>query len=68
MERTVQEQKPLSFSKIANLFNTRDFTIKRISGDDEVVFATGTFVHEVKSTRRLFKSDWAQVCLIRDKR
>ena len=51
-------------ANIGSLFNTKDFTVKRIVAEGNVVFANGSFTHEVKRTGKLFESDWTQMCII----
>ena len=52
---------------IANLFETRSFQVESImEGDEQVVYANGTFTHEVKATGKLFYSTWVQRCIIQD--
>ena len=54
---------------ISNLFNPKSFEIERIiGGEGSVVFSNGTFVHEVKATGKMFSSDWAQMCIIKDEK
>ena len=54
-------------ANIANLFDTKSFQVESImDGDDDVVYANGTFTHEVKATGKLFYSTWVQRCIIRD--
>ncbi|MEO1053616.1 MAG: nuclear transport factor 2 family protein [Bacteroidota bacterium] len=54
-------------ANIANLFTTKSFQVESImDGDDNVVYANGTFTHEVKATGKLFYSTWVQRCIIED--
>ena len=54
-------------ANIANLFETRSFEVESImNGDDNVVYANGTFTHMVKATGKLFYSTWVQRCVIKD--
>lgn len=46
-------------------FDTKEFAVDSIIGENEVAFASGRFVHEVKSTRRRFASEWALRCVVR---
>lgn len=50
---------------IANLgatLQTKSFEVESVVGDDHVAFASGTFVHTVKTTGRDFASHWALRC------
>lgn len=47
-------------------FDTQAFTVDRVIGEGDVAFASGSFVHRVRSTGRTFRSDWALRCLIAD--
>ena len=52
---------------IARLFNTQSFEVKSLMvGEASVVYAHGSFAHEVKATGNLFESDWVQRCVIAD--
>ncbi|WP_196894878.1 nuclear transport factor 2 family protein [Aureivirga marina] len=53
-------------TNILALFHPKEFDIKRIISEENTVVAIGKFVHEVKSTGKLFKSDWVQICIIED--
>lgn len=56
---------------VANLggaFETQNFAVDRIASEGEVAAAHGSFTHLVKSTGRLFRSDWALVCTVREGR
>ncbi|MCR9253714.1 MAG: nuclear transport factor 2 family protein [bacterium] len=52
---------------ISDLFITKSFEVESImSGENEVVYANGTFTHEVKATGKLFYSTWVQRCIIEE--
>ncbi|GAB4252938.1 MAG: hypothetical protein Tsb0034_31400 [Ekhidna sp.] len=54
-------------ANIANLFETRSFEVESIMhGEDNVVYANGSFAHLVKATGKLFYSTWVQRCIIED--
>ena len=54
-------------ANISNLFETRSFEVESImEGENNVVYANGTFTHEVKATGKLFYSTWVQRCIIKD--
>lgn len=54
-------------TNISNLFETKSFQVESImEGEKNVVYANGTFSHEVKATGRLFYSSWVQRCIIQD--
>lgn len=61
-----KEQAKQFLQNISNLFNTEEFIVEKIIGDGNVVFANGTFVHKLKSTKKMFVSDWVQRCIIED--
>jgi ketosteroid isomerase-like protein len=47
-------------------FDTQAFKVDKIVGDDHTSFAKGSFTHKVKSTGKLFSSDWALMCEVKD--
>lgn len=47
-------------------FDTQAFEVKRLGGDGDLAFAEGSFVHRVKASGKLFRSDWSLVCVIED--
>ncbi|AKV03709.1 hypothetical protein AKJ09_10372 [Labilithrix luteola] len=47
-------------------FDTRAFAVDHVVGEGNVVFASGSFTHELKSTRKPFRSDWALKCIIEE--
>jgi len=52
---------------IAALFETKNFSTQEInSTGGDLVVARGKFSHRVKSTGKLFNSDWVQLCWIAD--
>lgn len=54
-------------ANIARLFDTKSFVVESImEGDANVVYANGTFTHQVKATGALFYSAWVQRCIIED--
>ncbi|MFZ5895450.1 MAG: nuclear transport factor 2 family protein [Myxococcota bacterium] len=53
-------------SALGNLFETKAFTVNHVVGEGNVAFADGTFTHKVKSTGKLFSSEWALKCLVKD--
>jgi ketosteroid isomerase-like protein len=54
-------------SNIQALFIPQSFEVESITvGEDNVVYANGTFSHFVKSTGKLFNSTWVQRCIIED--
>ena len=55
-------------AKLANTFDTKAFSVDHVVGDGAVAFASGQFVHELRSTRKTFESAWALVCEIEDGR
>ncbi|MEX0312914.1 MAG: NAD(P)H-dependent oxidoreductase [Allomuricauda sp.] len=66
--RTKDEAKQF-LNNITSLFNTKDFSVQHMSPVGEnMVVASGTFSHEVKSTGKLFNSAWVQLCVIEDEK
>lgn len=54
-----------SFFKIlSKTFETKSFSVEHIINENTVAFAKGSFAHEVKSTGKLFKSDWVLMCIV----
>ena len=54
-------------ANIAGLFDTQSFEVKSLmEAEDNVVYAHGSFAHQVKATGNLFESDWVQRCVIAD--
>lgn len=52
---------------IANLFETQRFEVASVmEGDNNVVYANGTFLHKVKATGKPFYSSWVQRSVIKD--
>jgi uncharacterized protein len=54
---------------VANLgkaFDTQAFNVANVVGDGKVAFANGTFVHKIRSTGKLYSSDWALMVLVED--
>lgn len=51
---------------LGSTFNTKEFVVDGVVGEGETAFASGRFVHEVKTTGKLFHSDWALRCLVRE--
>jgi len=52
---------------IAGLFETQHFEVATImEGDNNVVYASGTFIHKVKATGKPFYSSWVQRSIIED--
>lgn len=55
-------------SGLGNLFDTKAFSVERVIGEGDAVFANGKFTHVLKSTGRTFSSDWALLCVIKDEK
>ncbi|SHG57621.1 nuclear transport factor 2 family protein [Flagellimonas flava] len=53
-------------ANIVDLFDTKKFEVERIVAQNNIVFANGSFVHEVKATGKMFVSDWVQLSVIAD--
>lgn len=64
--RTRQEAKQF-LKNIVTLFETKDFTVDTVfEAEKNVVVSKGTFSHLVKSSGKLFNSNWVQWCLVED--
>jgi len=64
--RTREEAKQF-LENIVNLFETKDFTVDTLfEAEENVVVAKGAFSHLVKSSGKLFNSNWVQWCLVED--
>jgi len=63
--KTKEEAKQF-VQNLISYFNPKEFVIDKIIGDKEIVFSNGSFVHQLKSTNKIFKSDWAQRCIIEE--
>lgn len=53
-------------SNIVSAFNTKAFSVESIIGEGEVVFANGSFTHQLKSTAKVFESAWALRVVVKD--
>ena len=51
---------------LSKIFETKSFSVDHVIGEDNIAFAKGSFVHKVKSTGKLFESDWALMCLVKN--
>lgn len=51
---------------LGNAFDTKAFTVENIIGSGNISFANGKFTHQVKSTGRLFPSDWSLYVVVKD--
>jgi ketosteroid isomerase-like protein len=51
-------------SNLGAAFNTKAFTVNNVIGEGKVAFANGKFTHEIKSTGKMFSSDWALMCVV----
>lgn len=47
-------------------FETKSFSVDYILGENNIVFAKGSFVHIVKTTKKIFESDWALMCIVKN--
>ena len=64
--RTREEAKQF-LENIVNLFETKDFTVDTLyEAEGNVVVSKGAFSHLVKSSGKLFNSNWVQWCLVED--
>ncbi|PJZ44425.1 nuclear transport factor 2 family protein [Leptospira brenneri] len=51
---------------MGNLFDTKRFQVDHIIGKKDWVFASGSFLHVLKQTEKLFESEWALKVQIKD--
>lgn len=51
---------------LSKTFETKSFSVDYVIGEDNIAFAKGSFIHKVKSTGKLFESDWALMCLVKN--
>ncbi len=64
--RTREEAKQF-LKNIVTLFETKDFTVDTVvEAEGNVVVSKGTFSHLVKSSGKMFHSNWVQWCLVQD--
>jgi ketosteroid isomerase-like protein len=53
-------------SNLGNTFDTKAFSVENVIDEGNIAFANGIFTHIVKSTGKVFSSDWALMCVIKD--
>lgn len=54
-------------NNIVSLFETKEFIVETVvEASDNLVIAKGTFSHLVKSSGKLFNSNWVQLCVVED--
>lgn len=51
---------------LSKSFDTQAFSVDHVVGEGNVAFASGSFVHKLKTTGKLFTSDWALKCIVQD--
>lgn len=54
---------------LANLgktFDTKAFSVDHVVGDEKVAFASGSFLHNIRSTGKPYTSDWALMVVVQD--
>ena len=51
---------------LGNTFQTESFSVDNVVADGDVVFASGSFMHRLKKTQKVFSSDWALKCIVQD--
>jgi uncharacterized protein len=61
-----KEEAKVFMSNLGAAFDTQAFAVDHLIGEGDVAFASGSFTHKLKSTGKLFSSDWALKCIIRD--
>ena len=47
-------------------FDTQAFSVDELVGEGDTAFASGSFAHKVKSTGKLFESDWVLLAKIEE--
>ncbi|MBJ6760417.1 nuclear transport factor 2 family protein [Myxococcaceae bacterium JPH2] len=47
-------------------FDTKAFSVEHLIGDGDVAYASGAFVHNIRSTGKPYASDWALKVLVKD--
>lgn len=61
------EEAKTFLANISRLFDTQSFDVLSLmDAEDNVVYAHGSFAHNVKATGKTFNSDWVQRCVIAD--
>lgn len=53
-------------SNLGTTFDTKAFEVANIVGEGETAFANGTFSHLVKSTNKMYESEWALMCEVKN--
>jgi uncharacterized protein len=53
-------------TNLSAIFDTKAFSVEHIVGESDIVFANGKFTHQLKTTGRLFSSDWTLMCVVKD--
>ncbi|TGK29457.1 nuclear transport factor 2 family protein [Leptospira gomenensis] len=53
-------------TNLGKTFDTKEFVVETVIGNKNVVFANGRFKHELKSTGKIYESDWALKCVIKN--
>lgn len=51
---------------LGKTFDTQAFAVDHVIGEGNVAFASGSFTHKMKTTGKLFTSDWALKCIVQD--
>ena len=58
----------LFISNLGNAFDTKAFSVDNVISEGDIAFANGMFSHVVKSSGKTFSSNWALMCVIKDKK
>ena len=53
-------------SNLGNAFETKAFIVESIIGEAGIAFANGKFTHQLKTTGKLYSSDWSLMCKIKE--
>jgi uncharacterized protein len=51
---------------LGSKLETQAFSVDHLIAEGDVAFASGSFVHKVKSTGKPFSSEWALRCIVKD--
>jgi len=61
-----KEEARLFIETLGQNFQTQQFDVETLIGQNDTAMATGIFQHQVISTGKIFKSGWALKCKIKD--
>ncbi|MFB9844522.1 nuclear transport factor 2 family protein [Mucilaginibacter ginsenosidivorans] len=55
-------------SNFSKTFSPQEFSVQNLIGNDQVAFANGNFTHKVIATGKLFSSNWALMCIVKNEK